>query len=98
MTPAATSTIDGERQDSVELAAQLQRRREAAARLPPLPSGHRDPWARRSDAPDESYRIPEQRQDDRRRCELGRPCQEWGASRFRAERVCPCPTAQEAVR
>lgn len=31
-----------------EAVAWLRRRREAAWRLPPLPSGYRDPWDRRS--------------------------------------------------
>lgn len=34
-----------------------QRRRDAALRLPPLPSGHRDPDGRRTDAPARGYFV-----------------------------------------
>jgi hypothetical protein len=37
---------DGSTKDDIH--AQLERRREAAKRLPPLRSGCRDPWVRRS--------------------------------------------------
>lgn len=39
-------------EDALEVARQLRRRRETASRLPPLPTGFRDPIdSRRSDAP-----------------------------------------------
>ena len=43
-----------EKQQALEDREAAARRREAALRLPPLPSGHRDPNAPRTDAPDKA--------------------------------------------
>ena len=44
-----------EQQQALEDRQAATRRRDAALRMPPLPSGHRDPIGPRTDAPDEAW-------------------------------------------
>ena len=44
-----------EKQQTLEDREAAARRREAGLRMPPLPSGHRDPIGPRTDAPDEAW-------------------------------------------
>ncbi|WP_141745873.1 hypothetical protein [Corynebacterium sp. HMSC072A04] len=44
-----------EKQQALEDREAAARRREAALRMPPLPSGHRDPIGPRTDAPDKAW-------------------------------------------
>lgn len=42
-------------QHALEAVQAVTRRRDAGLRMPPLPSGHRDPIGPRTDAPDEAW-------------------------------------------
>ena len=44
-----------EKQQVLEAVQAAASRREAGLRMPPLPSGHRDPLGPRTDAPDEAW-------------------------------------------
>lgn len=44
-----------EQQQALEAKEAAARRRDTALRMPPLPSGHRDPLGPRTDAPDEAW-------------------------------------------
>lgn len=45
-----------EKQQALEDREAAARRREAGLRMPPLPSGHRDPIGPRTDAPDKAWK------------------------------------------
>lgn len=44
-----------EKKQALEDREAAARRREAGLRMPPLPSGHRDPMGPRTDAPDKAW-------------------------------------------